>query len=53
MNPLALAVYSEILHHLLAVPPELVVEDPVREAEREEQGEDVKGLQEEKVSLIT
>ena len=50
---LVLSVLCEVLHHLLAVTPELVVEDPVREADGEQQGEDVQGLQEEEVPLIT
>lgn len=50
---LVLSVLCEVLHHLLAVTPELVVEDPVREADGEQQGEDIQGLQEEEVPLIT
>ena len=58
MYPLALGVFvlpvlCEVLNYLLPVVPELVVEDPVSEAEGEQQGEDVQGLQEEEVPLIT
>ena len=49
VNPLALsvlvlAVHGEVFYHLLAVAPKLVVENPVRDAEGEHQGEDVERL---------
>ena len=53
LGVLVLPVLCEVLHYLLPVVPELVVEDPVSEAEGEQQGEDVQGLQEEEVPLIT